>query len=75
MGIIDSQSVKTTVRLAPLGKVTFDKVDGRKRHLSVDSMGMVFAAVVHPRDFRTGTGRSGCSRRSRAGPVAEGHLG
>jgi putative transposase len=47
MGIIDSQSVKTTERGGPHGIDAFKKVNGRKRHLVVDTLGMVVAAVVH----------------------------
>jgi putative transposase len=47
MGIIDSQSVKTTEQGGPRGKDAFKKVNGRKRHLVVDTLGLVVAAVVH----------------------------
>ncbi len=47
MGIIDSQSVKTTEQGGPHGKDAHKKVNGRKRHLVVDTLGMVVAAVVH----------------------------
>jgi putative transposase len=47
MGIIDSQSVKTTEQGGPHGKDAFKKVNGRKRHLVVDTLGMVVAAAVH----------------------------
>src|SRR4051794_6825720 len=47
MGIIDSQSVKTTEQGGPRGKDAHKKVNGRKRHVVVDTMGMVVAAVVH----------------------------
>ena len=47
LGIIDSQSVKTTEQGGPHGKDAFKKVNGRKRHLVVDTLGMVVAAVVH----------------------------
>jgi putative transposase len=47
MGIIDSQSVKTTEQGGPRGKDAYKKVNGRKRHLVVDTLGMVVSAVVH----------------------------
>jgi putative transposase len=47
MGIIDSQSVKTTEQGGPRGIDAHKKVNGRKRHLVVDTLGMVMAAVVH----------------------------
>src|SRR6516165_7914423 len=47
LGIVDRQSVKTTEQGGPHGKDAFKKVNGRKRHLVVDTLGMVVAAVVH----------------------------
>ena len=47
-GCLDSQSVKTT---AGPGKRGFDKaklIKGRKRHLSVDALGLLMAVVVTP---------------------------
>ena len=41
------QSVKTTEWGGPHGKDAHKKVNGRKRHLVVDTLGMVVAAVVH----------------------------
>ena len=47
LAIIDTQSVKTTEQGGPRGKDPHKKVNGRKRHLVVDTLGMVVAAVVH----------------------------
>jgi len=47
-GIIDTQSVKTTEAGGPRGFDSGKKVNGRKRHLIVDTLGLVIALVVHP---------------------------
>src|SRR5512142_2893330 len=47
MAIIDSQSVKTTEQGGPRGKDPHKRINGRKRHLVVDTLGLVVAAVVH----------------------------
>ena len=62
MGIIDSQSVKTTEQGGPRGIDAHKKVNGRKRHVMVDTMGMVMAAVVHS---------AGIQDRDGAKPVLE----
>jgi transposase len=46
--IIDSQSVKTTLVGGPRGYDGGKKVNGRKRHLLVDTQGLIIRAVVHP---------------------------
>lgn len=47
-GILDSQSVKTTeVARGACGYDAGKKIKGRKRHLLVDTLGLVLAVVVH----------------------------
>jgi len=46
--IIDSQSVKTTEQGGPHGFDGAKKVNGRKRHLLVDTLGLILKVVVHP---------------------------
>jgi len=47
MGLIDSQSVKTTSVAGERGVDPFKSVKGRKRHILVDTMGLLLAVVVH----------------------------
>src|SRR5215469_4112950 len=59
LGIIDSQSVKTTEQGGPRGKDPHKKVNGRKRHIVVDTLGMVLAAVVHSAGIQDRDGAKG----------------
>jgi len=45
--IIDSQTIKTTEVGGPRGYDAGKKINGRKRHIVVDTMGMLLAVVVH----------------------------
>ena len=47
-GIVDSQSVKTTESGGPRGYDANKKINGRKRHLLVDTLGLLLRAIVHP---------------------------
>lgn len=54
--ILDSQSVKTTERGGPHGHDDAKKLSGRKRHLLVDTVGLVLTVLVHSADLPDRTG-------------------
>ena len=51
-GVIDSQSVKTTESGGIRGFDAGRKINGRKRHAVVDTIGLLFGLVVHTADIQ-----------------------
>ena len=64
-GIVDSQSVRTTESGGPKGYDAGKKVDGRKRHILVDTLGLLLVLVVHTADVQDRDGLALVCRRLR----------
>jgi len=52
VGIIDSQSAKTTENGGDRGYDAGKKVNGRKRHIVVDTLGLIMSLVIHTADIQ-----------------------
>jgi len=64
-GIIDSQSVRTTESGGPKGYDAGKKVNGRKRHVLVDTLGLLLVLAVHTADVQDRDGLALVCRRLR----------
>ena len=65
-GMIDSQSVKTTESDGPRGYDAGKKINGRKRHILTDTIGLPVGMIVHPADIQDRDGAPAQLARARS---------
>jgi transposase len=64
-GVVDSQSVRSSESGGPKGFDAGKKVSGRKRHILVDTLGLLLVLVVHTADIQDRDGLALVCRRVR----------